>query len=359
MKNINYSLLIYLLFPVLAWGIIPEGKYKKEKLIQQSFAVDNRQAVYINNTYGNVNIISWDKNIVEIKVGISVDGNDEDAVDARLKSIRIEIDKDVNEIMAKTHIDKVKTSWSLISLFTGKSHHTNFKINYEVHIPLNSNLRLVNDYGNVFINRLEGKLNLNVDYGKFEIGELLHADNHIQADYLSLSVIDFIDSGYIDADYSKININVAHELNLKCDYTTININEIRRINFNNDYGGIHIDKVKEVEGTGDYQSRYFGEVNSVDFNGDYGSLTIKGLLLGFEKSKLTCDYTTIRIENDYQVPYRLQIYQEYGCFKYSDLTILREMQKDADKKIEAFYKDPDATSLIKINEDYGCIKIYN
>ncbi len=359
MKNIGFNLIFWLMLPVWTWAHMPEGRYKKEKIIEQTFVVDNNESVYIDNSYGNVNILTWNKQEVQIKVVITVDGNDLDEVEDRLNSIKIELFKNDYEITGISHIEQVKSSWSLISLLFGKSNHTNFKINYEVHMPLDADLRLVNNYGNIYIDRLKGALDLNLDYGKFDIGELLNENNRIKTDYLSQSHIDFIKGGIIKSDYSKISINTAYRLQLNCDYTSIKINEIRSIYFNNDGGSIHIDKVKEVTGRGDYQTRYFGQVDYVDFKGDYGSVTIDGLLPEFDRINLNCDYTTIRIENNLQVPYQLLINQEYGCFKYDKLEIYREINRNGDKKIEAYYQNKNAESYIKITEDYGCIKIYN
>lgn len=360
MKNIGLKLLIFIL-PLLVFSNRPEGKFKKLKTIQRTFQVGETGEVFIDNTYGNINIITDRESQVEIIVHISVDGNDDDAVEQQFRKIKINIIQNGSQIKAQTIFDKASSyNWNLFSwMFGGNSHNTNFKINYEVHMPQQWNLKIRNDYGNIYLNKLTGNLDLNADYGSFEIGELLSRQNNIVTDYFSHSTIDFVKQADIKADYSKLNITSAYHLDLNCDYTTIKIETVRQLKFNNDYGSIHVQDVKEVYGSGDYQTRSFGHINKVKFTGDYGSIEINGLLPDFERVDLSCDYTTIRINNEEKAPYHFELEQDYGCFKQNDLDIYREIIDNGDREIKAFYKDEKATALIKINMDYGCVRINN
>jgi len=359
MKNTRLNILLILLIPLWMQAKMPEGKYKKIKTVHKSYQVEAQESILIDNSYGNIQISTWDKNTVDILASISADGNDQNNVNNRLRSIQVDIKKNNRAIEAITQIGNMHSSWNFWSKIFGSDNNVNFKINYEVHIPAGINVQINNNYGNVFVDRLEGKLELNLDYGKFEIGELLHDNNRITTDYLSSSTIDFIKSGIFHSDYSKIHIQTAYELELKCDYSRIEIDRVRRLKFENDGGSIHVDDVKEVNGSGDYQNRYFANVSYLNFKGDYGSLKIENLLPGFESIKLQCDYTNIRIENLRQAAYRLNIRQEYGCFKQNGLNIYKEINNNGDKIIEGYYRNRNAGSFIKITEDYGCIKIYN
>jgi len=359
MKKIGLNIIL-LLFPVWLLAHLPEGKFKKLKTIQRTFEVGNAGQVFIDNSYGNINIVTGNYSNVEIIATIKVDGNDSEAVDKRFNSIDIQIEKNGNNITAQTYIGTTNRSWSWFSwLFDGKSSNTNFKIDYQVKMPEQWHLKINNEYGNIYLNKLTGNLNLNADYGGFDIGELNGSNNYFNLDYFKTSNIDYVRQAVINADYSKVNIHSAYKLSLNCDYSHINIEEVRKIKFNNDYGSIIVKNVKEVSGNGDGGNRVFNNVNLVNFNGDYGSLRIDGLLQGFEKVNITGDYLNIKIDNNNQVPYRFELNQEYGCFKYDDLEVYREIIDNGDKKIKAYYKDKNSSSVIKIYLDYGCVKVYN
>ena len=358
MKYTRLKIIIVLL-PLLVFANLPEGKFKKTKTVERRFDAGNNGTVFIYNIYGNVNVITGDQPEVVIKATVKVDGNDLDAVEERFETIKIRIDKKDSQITAKTIVENISEGdsswWSWI--FGGSSKQTNFKINYEVSMPRQWNLKIDNDYGHIYLNELTGNLDLKADYGSFDIGALSGDDNYISTDYFSNSNIDFVKNAEIKADYSRINITSAYQLTLNCDYTTFKIDDVRELNFNNDYGSINVKNVKKVNGSGDYQTRVFGNVDTVKFSGDYGTLKIDGLLPGFDVVDVSCEYTTVKIINRKNVAFRFEMNQTYGCFKAGDMTIVKEIDRNRNKTIKAYYKDQNTTSLIKIGMEYGCVKI--
>lgn len=360
MKHIGLNiLLLWLCLPINIQANHKEGQFKKEKTLHKTFQVDQSGSVHVNNEYGNITVSTWTQNTVDITATISVDGNDVDDVNRRIKKIQVYLSQAGNSINAKTIIESSHSSWNLISWITGNSSNVNFKINYDIKMPIQHDLFINNDYGNIYIDELDGSLNLNADYGKFEIGNLNNDFNKIVTDYFSHSSIDFIKGGRISADYTGISIGEADELQMNCDYTKVRIDKIRKLKYNNDYGSIKVMNGTEIIGSGDYQTRYFAYVDYLKLNCDYGSVNIENLLPNFSRIDLSCDYVKIKIDNQKQVPYRFTFDQDYGCFKHNDLEILREIRDGSDKHFEGYYLDKNAKSFIRIEEDYGCIKIIN
>ena len=358
MKYTRFKILL-LLFPVLVYANRPEGKFKKTKTIERRFDAGTDGKVFIDNSYGNINVITGNQPEVVIKVFIKVDGDDLDAVEERFEKIKIQIDRQNNDITAKTIIENTSQSggsW-LSWIFGGATKQTNFKINYDIKMPQQWQLKINNDYGHIYLNKLSGDFDLNADYGSFDIGQLTGDNNSISTDYFSESNIDFVKNADIDADYSRINIATAYRLKMDCDYSTIKIDDVRELNFDNDYGSIYVKNVKKVTGSGDYQTRVFGNVDFIKFSGDYGSLKIDGLLPGFDMIDLSCDYTNIKIINSLDATFRFDMHQTYGCFKNGDMTIVKEIDHNSIKTVKGYYKDQNARSLIKIDMEYGCVKV--
>jgi len=360
MKHIGLNiLLLWLCLPINMQANNKEGKFKKEKTLHRTYQVHKIGEVHIDNEYGNINISTWQKNTVDITANISVDGNDAEDVNKRIQNIQIHLSQTGNSIHAKTTIESTHRSWNLISWISKNSSNVNFKINYDIKMPVQHDLFIDNDYGNIYIDELNGRLNLNADYGKFEIGNLYNNNNKIETDYFSNSSIDLIKGGRITADYSNIHIGQADALQMSCDYTKIIIDKIKKLKYNNDYGSIKVLNGTEIIGSGDYQSRYFAYVDYLKINSDYGSINIQNLLPNFSNIDITCDYVKIKINNQKQVAYRFKIDQEYGCFKQNNLEILRDIRNGGDKLFEGYYLHKDTKSFIRIVEDYGCIKIIN
>ena len=363
MNTDKFKIIIIILFiNSFSWANPINGKYKKTKIVQKTFNIETGSSIHIDNSYGNVSIATWNKNVANIKVTIEVSGNYNDDVIKRINDINVKIYQKNGDIYGVTNPGNTSYSysWSLFSLFSSKKNHNiSFKINYDIKMPENNNLFIKNKYGNIFIDVLSGNLSLNADYGKFDIGELNGENNKINIDYFSHSEIDFIKNGIIKADYSKINIENAYNLKIIADYTNMAIDKIRKINFSNDYGSIKINDAMQVTGKGDYQTRYFGNVNKVDFHGDYGSIKIENIKPSFDSIILNCDYTNVKIINENNANYKLNLSQNYGCFKYNNLNVSKDIQDNSDRSIEAYYGNKNAKSTIRINMDYGCLKLYN
>ncbi len=351
--------IVLLLLPLLVFSNHREGKFKKLKTIQRRFDAGTAGRLLIDNTYGNVNVITGKQTQVLITIDIKVDGDDADAVEERFDQIKINFEQSDSQISAKTVLGNTnQTGGSWLSwLFGRNNRQINFKINYEIRMPEQWHLKINNDYGHIYLNKLSGDFELNADYGSFEIGELSGDYNRIVTDYFSTSSIDFVKKAEINADYSRINITSAYRLIIKSDYSTIKIDDVRNLEFNNDYGAIYVKNVKKVTGRGDYQTRSFGNVDYIKFTGDYGSIKIDGFLPDFDSIDLSCDYTNIKIFNRHKVAFRFIMQQTYGCFKSGDLNIDKEINDNGDKEIEGYYKNRKAGSLIQIKTDYGCVRI--
>ena len=196
-------------------------KQEKSKTIKKQYSVDRNATVNIDNKYGNINITTWNKNSVEITVVITVKGNSLSSVEKKLSRINVDFNASSNLVSAKTKFDNSSSSWS----FWGKSNNTSYKVNYTVKMPVSNNVKLNNDYGNILINEINGTTNINCDYGKLIIGDLNNSNNNINIDYTSSSTINFMKSGSINADYSKLTVD-------KTDKVKITIGTKANNNFN-------------------------------------------------------------------------------------------------------------------------------
>ena len=65
------------------------GKYAKERTIKKEFNVNADALFMARNSYGNLNITSWNENRVVIEVHIKANGNDEERVQERLDEINV------------------------------------------------------------------------------------------------------------------------------------------------------------------------------------------------------------------------------------------------------------------------------
>ncbi len=356
MKLFNKISLIIFLIP-LAIAASDLKKHEKTKTISKKFNVKSNATLYIKNKYGAVNVTTWDKNTIEIEVKIIVKGGNIEKVNEKLNTIHIDFEANESLVEARTRIENTKSSWSW---WGNNSKNISYKINYYIKMPITNNADLNNKYGSIDIDVLEGKANIDCDYGSIQVEKLLNKENSINLDYCGNSTINFLKSGNINADYSKIAINNSEELKINADYTTVKIGKTKKINFNCDYGSVAINDVESVNGKLDYAGISIGTVRTdLNINVDYGSLKIKDLVKGFNKVYVDASYTGIKIGTSAKNDFTFLIDLSYASFKYPDnyVQTTKSIKKGSKKYYEGSFGNENSNSKIQINSNYGGVSL--
>ncbi|MEE9408895.1 MAG: hypothetical protein V3V28_12560 [Polaribacter sp.] len=356
MKSIYKITLILLLFPLIAFANNDKKKHEKSKVIKKEFSVNSDARVSLDNRYGNLKITTWDKNRVEIEVTITVKGNDLDAVEDKLSSIHIDFNARKSLVEAKTILGDKKSNWS----WWKKSKNINYKINYVVKMPKTNSVDLDNDYGNIYLNTLSGKADINCDYGKIEIGELLANNNDINLDYCSTSTINYMKSGDVNIDYSKLNIDNSENLRVNADYSTIKLDKASIVDLNIDYGSVSVNDANDVSVNSDYASMRFGTIRkNLNIDTEYGSVNVKNLAKGFESVVISGQYAGIRIGVESGTIFDFVIDLQYAGFKKDDdnMEFFKSISKSSKKYYEGKYGKGKTNSRLKIKSEYGGVSI--
>ena len=81
-----YKLSIFLfMLPMLAFTNNDwDGRYTKSKTIKKEFNVSSSATVKIDNSYGNLDVVTWDENRVVMEITITTNGNNEEKVQDKL-----------------------------------------------------------------------------------------------------------------------------------------------------------------------------------------------------------------------------------------------------------------------------------
>ena len=357
-KQIQFIMAMVMIIPSLSFGnpVDKNWDYEKTKTIKKEYNVNANALLRINNKYGNVDVISWDQNRVEIEVTITVKGNNESKVIDRLKRIDVNFTNSANEVSAKTILENSSNSWFK------SNNNMNYQIDYKVKMPVTNSANLNNDYGTISLNEIKGKANISCDYGKIIIGSLFHSDNSINIDYTSDSEIEFMNGGSINADYSKFRITKAKNIELNADYTDSVFENIEDLDFACDYGNLEVENANIIDGHGDYLTMRFGTIHMrLSIDADYGGIKIEKIMKGLESVRIHSDYVGIKIGLDDDISFNFIAKLSYGGFDYEgdDITYLKKVVKSTDKYYEGFVNKENSGANIEISSEYGSVKLYN
>lgn len=352
-----YKILVaFLLVPTLVIANTKDGwkgKHTKEKKLNKEYTVNSDATVEIDNSYGNIDVITWNENRVVIEVTITTNGNDEEKVQRKLDGIDVDFSGSSNKVSAKTRFQRNKSWWNW-----GKN-NVNMKINYVVKMPVTNHVNLDNNYGSINLDKIEGRAYIDCDYGKITTKELMADNNVLSFDYTKNSYFEYIKSGTISADYSGYTVGKSNDLTIDADYTKSKIEMAEDIKYDCDYGSLTIDNVNNVNGDGDYLSTRLGNVyKSVSITADYGSCKIANMTKNAGSIDIESDYMKITIGYDPAYNFDFDIDLSYASLRDTEgLEFTKKNVRSSSKTYQGYNGTQGSGNSIKINSTYGSVSL--
>lgn len=354
-----FKTLLFILMPLVVFAGNPEkfkGKYTKEKTLTKEYTVNSEAELKVDNSYGNIDIVTWNENRIMIEVHITTNGNDESRVQEKLDKINVEFSGSASQVIAKTIFkDRKNSSWN--SWWGGNNNKVKMKINYTIKLPISNSVDLNNDYGSISINELDGNARINCDYGQLNIGGLNADNNYLNFDYSKNSTIRYMKSGKINADYSGFVLDKSETLELNTDYTRAEVLEVKDLNYNSDYGKMIIGNARNITGRGDYIPLKVATVSgNLNVNSDYGSISIERMLSSAGNIDIRSDYAGIKIGYDSAYNFDFEIDLSYASFRGKDELQVNTSHTDNSSKQYGGYNGTSGSgNYVNIKSDYGSV----
>ncbi|MFT5848287.1 hypothetical protein [Psychroserpens sp.] len=353
-----YKLIFTLiLVPTLVFANVHDkwnGNHTKEKTIKKEFKVSADALLKVNNSYGNINITTYEGSIITFEIRIKTNGDDLEKVTQKLNDVDVEFSGSSAMVSAKTLFTKSKSSswWSW-----GKNNAINMEINYIIKMPITNNVDLNNDYGNIDLDKLEGRAIINCDYGKITTKELMAPNNSLTFDYTNNTYFEYINGGDINADYSGYTVGKAKKLSINADFTKSEIEIVENISYNCDYGSLKINNANNVSGNGDYLTLRLGNIyKNLNLKADYGSIKIGEMTANAGNIEIDSNFNGITIGYNPAYQFKFDIDLEYASLRNADdFEITNKRVDTTDKYYQGYHGDANSPNLIKIKSEYGSI----
>ena len=211
-----------------------EFEFVKEKTISKTYPASGNK-LSIDNSFGHVKFIAWDKNEIKVDVHIEASSDQEDLAQKIFDAISVSDKHQGNEIEFKTKIDNKNDNC--------KNCKSSMQIDYEVHLPVTVELDVSNSFGDIELPDYTGAVSVTSKFGKLNCGLFVNL-KEIGVEFGSATIKNMSN---IDATFkfSKIDIaNLAGKNKIKlefCDATSINLgNNLKSLNLNESYSTVNI-----------------------------------------------------------------------------------------------------------------------
>lgn len=372
------SILIALLGLLLPYSVsasaLPTKVY--EKRLSETYPIEPDGRVKLENSYGEITVVTWNQPRVKIDVLIRVDARSEDDFQEVLERIEVAFRGGSNSVAAVTTVGNSNSGswWKIIT--GGFTSSNDFKIYFTVNMPATVQLETSARYCDVTLPDLSGTIMLDVGYGDLVAGRLT-GRNEIDISYGAARIEEIgtestlkfrYSEGSVrragklryDGRYSEVRFGRVGDLTLQVGYDEIEVESAREVRLNGNYNDLSIDLAEAVYLEGNYTDFELGTITRVlEIDGNYGDVEVDDLRAGFERVNIRVSYSDVRIDVAPDAGYTLDLSARYG-----DIDVPREeispRNSSSESSTDRFTgtKAGKGNGTIKIVTNYGDIEIY-
>jgi len=299
MKRINrYKLTAIALLFACAMAM---AQFEEEKTFDKAVAAASDVKINIQNKHGNISINSWQKDSVVVHAVIS----------GRSKSL-----EKLQSAMITTEVN-FKNSGDNISITTGANMSTfdrsineiksvaglnDINIDYEISLPIGARLSVSNRYGDIYLDKHNGELNIELSHGNLRADELKRI-NYFKSNFgnIYISNIETMDGNLL---FSDLEIEKCGELNVSSKSTSYEIEEIETMTIRSSNDKIDIDEIGSFTINGSLSKVTIDQLKAeMDANLNYGKVRVKKVEAEASTINLFSNRTTFDLTFDSSISF--------------------------------------------------------
>ena len=237
----------------LLLGCFAISSYSNEikKVEEKSFKMTLGGHISVEGDEGFIKISSWDKAEVNLVMTKRAWGRSHEDAEQNLKKIDVEINEYDNQLdikLVKERDGKNHSFWDLFDRDTWGENGRSPRVDFELTVPKEINLKLVNDEGDVIVKSIIGDVEIRVDEGDIEINDVAFNELNLAVDEGDINGIGLknpdgrltveIDEG--DVLFENISVR---RLKVECDEGDITIKKMscNSCNIATDEGDVELD----------------------------------------------------------------------------------------------------------------------
>jgi hypothetical protein len=215
----------------------PREKYEfvKEKSISKTYIASGNR-LSIDNSFGHVKFLAWDKNEIKVDIHIEASSNQEAVAQKIFDGISVSDKQQGSEIAFKTKIDNKGND-------NCKNCKSNMHIDYEVHLPVSAALNVANSFGDINLPDYTGALSVTSKFGQLIAGSLSNVkDLGVEFGTAAIKNMSNVDATFKFSKVDIANLGGKNKIKLEfCDATKIVLdNSLTSLSMNESYSTVNI-----------------------------------------------------------------------------------------------------------------------
>ena len=266
--NVILPLLLLLQLNLFAQDDNEKGNKKyefvKKKSVNKSYNVSSSDKLNITNSFGRVEVHTWDKNEIKVDVDIETSATTDALAQSIIDGISVSDAQSGREISFKTSIKGSNNS---------KGEKSTMHVNYTISIPASNPLRISNEFGSTSIPDYKGEVDLVSKFGSLTTGSLTNIKS-IDVEFGKANFESIANGNvtvkYSKADFKKLVGNI--KLNLEfCGSTKVSMdNSLNSLDVKTSYSSINLRPTVDLSASYTISTSFgsFKNTTNAKFDGD-------------------------------------------------------------------------------------------
>ncbi len=200
------------------------GDYRTRFDEERIFDEEEIEEFHLTHSFGDITINTWDEDYVKLELSVLSENDDEEFV---LSSKNDLFDEDFDDGVLRIQSNTRK-------YLEPRTVHS-FRVNYQVYLPENADIRISHEFGNIDVDGAEGEVDITNRHGNVRLDNT-YGPIGISNRFGDISVSDIRDGARIENRHGNITITASEEIK-------------ENLEIENEFGNIRLSILDDQEGS--------------------------------------------------------------------------------------------------------------
>jgi hypothetical protein len=271
-----------------------------KRSVHRSFPASVETTLEIQNKYGKIQVATWDKDSVDIRVDIFLTESSNSKLKKLKEDIKIDFTGTNNYIIARTIIESesgrlASELKSISNTISGTNKR--MEINYMIRLPDRMDVVLNNKFGDIYMDDLEGQVDIELSNGVLKANRL-SGNASISLSFAN-GMIKSLGSANMKLSYSDLVLNEVSELDLSSKSSKLNVDSVNVLKIDSRRDKLYFKHVEYFYGQSNFTTVWvYDFMREASLYMKYGELTMEHVMPGFSKIFVESEYTDMTLYFD-------------------------------------------------------------
>lgn len=299
------TILIFLVMTTLVQG----QSFSEKRIFHKSIPVNRDMTLEVNNKYGTIHITPWKKDSVSVRAEVEASSPSLERLHKMFQGVDVNISETSFLVRARTEFTgNISMLFESFKGMTSKliPYESRLEINYFISAPEYLDLRIINRYGNVYMEDNTGTFSLNLSNGSFKANSLNETDE-ITLTFCD-ATINKMKDGYINASFSEVEIGESKDLSITSISSRFDLKNTGKLGTESKRDKYYIGTAISLRGSSYFTDYRIDEIEKeINVITKYGSLNADLIGKNLELITINSGYSDINLTIDPSVSYNLDI----------------------------------------------------